>query len=296
MAIFITGASGWIGSAVTRELLGAGQQVIGLARSDAAAATIAGLGAEVVRGSLDDLDTMRDAAAASDGVVHLGYNHDFSRMADAAATDRAAIETIGGALAGTDRPFALASGVIGLGSGRVVTEQDMPAPGAHPRAANADLALSFVPQGVRTIVLRFAPTVHGQGDHGFIAVIAGIAREKGVSGYVADGSARWPAVHRLDAAHLVRLALHSAPAGTNVHAVAEEGVPTRDIAEAIGRGLGLPVESIPAGRAAEHFGWMGMFFGTDTVVSSEATQHLLGWKPEHPGLIADLDAGYYFGQ
>ncbi len=296
MAIFITGASGWIGSAVTRELIGAGQPVVGLARSDAAAATIAGLGAEVVRGGLDDLDTVREAAAASDGVVHLGYNHDFSRMADAATTDRAAIETIGAALAGSDRPFAIASGVIGLASGRVVTEQDTPVPGGHPRGANAELALSFVPQGVRTLILRFAPTVHGQGDHGFISVIAGIAREKGVSGYVEDGSAHWPAVHRLDAAHLARLAMDGAPAGTNVHAVAEEGVPTRDIAEAIGRGLGLPVESIPADRAAEHFGWMGMFFGTDTVVSSEATRQLLGWKPEHPGLIADLDAGYYFGQ
>jgi nucleoside-diphosphate-sugar epimerase len=294
MAIFITGASGWIGSAVTRELIRAGQPVVGLARSDAAAATVTALGADVLRGDLDDLDTLRDAAAASDGVVHLGYNHDFSRMADAAATDRAAIEAMGTALAGSDRPFAIASGVIGLASGRVVTEQDRPAPGAHPRGANAELALSFVPKGVRTLILRFAPTVHGDGDHGFLSVLVGIAREKGVSGYVEDGSARWPAVHRLDAAELVRLALTGAPAGTNVHAVAEPGVPTKDIAEAIGRGLGLPVESVPAARAAEHFGWMGMFFGTDTVVSSEATRQLLGWTPEHPGLIADLDAGHYF--
>jgi nucleoside-diphosphate-sugar epimerase len=296
MAIFVTGASGWIGSAVTRELLDAGLPVVGLARSDAAAETIAGLGAEVRRGDLNDLDVLREAAAASDGVVHLGYNHDFSRMEDAARTDFAAVETIGAALAGTNRPFAIASGVIGLGAGRTITEQDTPPAGGHPRMATAAAALALVPRGVRTLILRFAPTVHGPGDHGFLAVLVAIAREKGVAGYIGDGSARWPAVHRLDAAHLVRRAVSDAPAGTNVHAVAESGVPTRDIAEAIGRGLGLPVESIPADRAAEHFGWMGRFFGIDTVVSSEATQQLLGWKPEHPGLIADIDAGYYFGQ
>jgi nucleoside-diphosphate-sugar epimerase len=296
MAIFVTGASGWIGSAVTRELLDAGHQVVGLARSDAAAATVAGLGAEVLRGDLDDLEALRTAAAASDGVVHLGYNHDFSRMEDAARTDLAAVRTIAAALEGSGKPFAIASGVMGLGAGRVVTEQDSADPALHPRIATAAAALSYVPRGVRTLILRFAPTVHGQRDYGFMAVLVAIAREKGVAGYIEDGSARWPAVHRLDAAHLVRLAVSDAPAGTNIHAVAEEGVPTREIAEAIGRGLGLPVESIPADRAAEHFGWMGRFFGTDTVVSSEATQQLLGWKPDHPTLLADLDAGYYFNQ
>lgn len=295
MAFFVTGASGWIGSAVTRELLAAGHQVTGLARSDSAAATIAGLGAQVVRGDLDDLDVLRAEAAKSDGVVHLGFNHDFSRMQDAVRTDFAAVRAMGRALAGTDRPFAVASGVMGLAAGRVVTEQDQPDPAVHPRMAAASEALSYVPSGVRTMILRFAPTVHGPGDRGFVAVLVAIAREKGVAGYIDDGSAHWPAVHRLDAARLVRLAVTDAPAGTTVHAAAEPGVPTREIAEAIGRGLDLPVESVPAGRAADHFGWMARFFGNDTVLSSEATQQLLGWKPEHPTLLSDLDAGHYFG-
>jgi nucleoside-diphosphate-sugar epimerase len=295
MRIFVTGASGWIGSAVVPELLGAGHQVIGLARSDAAAEVVAALGAEVRRGDLDDLAGLRAAAADSAGAVHLGYNHDFSQMGAAAQTDRAAIEAIGESLP-EGSPFAIASGVLGLGDGGVATEKDQPPAGVHPRIENARVALSFAEKGIRPLIVRFAPTVHGDGDHGFLATLVGVAREKGVSAYVEDGSNVWPAVHRFDAATLVRLAVEKAPAGSVLHATAELGVPTREIAEAIGRGLNLPVESVPADKAPDHFGWIGRFFAFGNPVSSEATQQLLGWHPVHSGLIADLDAGYYFKQ
>jgi nucleoside-diphosphate-sugar epimerase len=294
MRIFVTGATGWIGSAVVPELLNAGHQVLGLARSDTSAARLGALGAEVWRGDLDDPDSLGAGAAAADGVVHLGYNHDFSQMGAAAQTDLAAINAIGAALAGTDRPFVIASGVLGLTSGRVATERDVPDPGVHPRIAGVQAALSFATRGVRPSSVRFAPTVHGPGDHGFLAALVGIAREKGSSGYIGDGGNRWPAVHRLDAANLVRRAVDSAPVGAALHAVAEEGVPTRAIADAIGRGLDLPAVSIPADQADDHFGWMARFFGVDAPASSSATRQLLGWNPTHPGLIADLDAGYYF--
>jgi nucleoside-diphosphate-sugar epimerase len=294
MRIFVTGATGWIGSAVVPELLNAGYQVVGLARSDSGAAAVAGLGADVHRGDLHDLDGLQAAATTSDGVIHLGYNHDFAQMQAAAHTDLAAINAIGTGLEGTDRPFVIASGVLGLASGRAATEHDVPDSAAHPRIAGVQAALSFATRGVRPSSVRFAPTVHGPGDHGFLAVLVGIAREKGVSGYINDGSNRWPAVHRLDAANLVRLALDNAPARAALHAVAEEGVPTRTIADAIGRGLGLPVVSIPAEQAGDHFGWMARFFGSDTRASSAATRQQFGWNPVHPGLIADLDAGRYF--
>jgi nucleoside-diphosphate-sugar epimerase len=294
MRIFVTGASGWIGSAVVPELLRAGHQVLGLARSDNSAATVAALGADVQRGDLDDLDSLRAGAAASDGVVHLGYNHDFSRMQDAAATDLAAVDALGEALVGRDGPFVVAAGVLGLAFGRVATERDVPDPAIHPRVAGVAAALSYGARGVRASSVRFAPTVHGAGDHGFIAVLVGIAREKGVSAYVGDGSNRWPAVHRLDAADLVRRAVDSAPAGTALHATAEDGVPTRAIAEAIGRGLDLPVVSITADEAPGHFGWIGRFFAVDSPASSTETRQLLGWNPVHPTLIEDLEAGYYF--
>jgi nucleoside-diphosphate-sugar epimerase len=296
MRIFVTGASGWIGSAVVPELLNAGHQVLGLARSDTAAASVAGLGAEVQRGDLDDLDSLRAGAAASDGVVHLGYSHDFSRMEAAAQTDLAAINAIGAELEGTGRPFVIASGVLGLVSGRVATERDVPDRGIHPRIAGVQAAMSFTTRGVRSSSVRFAPTVHGPGDHGFVATLVGIAREKGVSGYIDDGSNRWPAVHRLDAANLVRRAVDEAPAGAALHATAEEGVPTRAIADAIGRGLDLPVVSIPADQASDHFGWMARLFCVDSSASSSATRQLFGWNPVQPGLIADLDAGHYFKQ
>jgi nucleoside-diphosphate-sugar epimerase len=295
LRIFVTGASGWIGSAVIPELLAAGHSVLGLARSDVSAASVAALGAEVHRGGLDDPDSLRAGAAASDGVVHLAYVHDFTRMADAAQTDRRAIEAIGTTLEGTDRPFLIASGTLGLAPpGRVGTEKDTPDPDVHPRVGNAQLALSFATRGVRSMAVRFAPTVHGAGDHGFVATLVSIARDRGVSGYIDGGANRWPAVHRSDAGSLVRLAVDEAPAGAVLHAIAEEGVPTRVIAEAIGRQLDLPVVSIPAEQATDHFGWLGGFFAVDSPAANQLTRELLGWQPTGPGLIEDLDQGHYF--
>jgi len=296
MNVFVTGASGWIGSAVVPQLLAAGHQVVGLARSDGAAAAVAALGAEVRRGDLDDLDGLRAAAEASDGVVHLGFKHD-ADFADAGRTERAAVETLGKALEGSDRPFLLASGIALLAPGRVLTERDatpMVGPEA-PRGGAEELALSYAERGVRAVSLRFAVTVHGEGDHGFVSTLVGVARDRGASGYVGAGANRWPAVHRLDAARLVRSALERSPAGSVVHGVAEEGVPARAIAEAIGRGLGVPVRSVDPDDAAEHFGWIGMFFAADAPASSALTRDRLDWTPTHPGLIEDLDAGSYFG-
>ena len=294
MRVFVTGASGWIGSAVVSELLKTGHQVLGLARSDTAAAAVTALGAEVHRGSLDDLDSLRAGAATSDGVVHLGYNHDFSHMEAAAQTDLQALDAIGATLAGSGQPLVIASGVLGLAPGRIATERDVPDPSLHPRIAGAQAALSLTTRGVRSSMVRFAPTVHGAGDHGFMATLVGIARDKGVSGYIDDGTNRWPAVHRLDAGNLVRRAVEDAPAGSVVHAIAEEGVPTRAIAEAIGRGLDVPVVSVPAEQASDHFGWLARLFGTDSRASNELTRQLLGWEPTHPRLISDLEDGHYF--
>ncbi len=284
MRYFVTGASGWIGSAVVAELIEAGHEVVGLARSDASAERVRALGADVHRGELDDLDSLVAGAAASDGVVHLGYNHDFSRMGEAAQTDLAAITAIGGALEGTDRPLLIASGTLGLATGRVATEEDDADPGSHPRIAGAQAALDFAERGVRSIVARFAPTVHGPGDPGFVAVLVAKARETGVAGYVGDGANRWPAVHRLDAARLVRLAVEGAPAGSVVHATAEEGIPTVQIAEAIGQMLGIETASV----APEHFDWLGPFFAADVPASSARTRAMLGWEPREPGLIEDI--------
>ena len=251
MRVFVTGASGWIGSAVVPELIGAGHQVIGLARSEASAATLAAAGAEVQRGTLDDLDRLQQAAAASDGVIHLAFKHDIAFSGDfqgAADADRRAVETFGEALAGSDRPFVIASGTLGVAPGRVATERDGQDPdpalaaqgGPSIRLGTAQVTLALASRGVRSSVLRLPPTVHGDGDNGFMATLVGIARATGVSGYVGDGSSRWPAVHRLDAAHLFRLALETAPAGSVLHAVADEGVPVRAIAEVIGRHLTCP--------------------------------------------------------
>jgi nucleoside-diphosphate-sugar epimerase len=296
MRIFVTGASGWIGAPTVEQLVGEGHEVVGLARSDEAAATVAATGATVLRGSLDDLDILRDAAAASDGVLHLAFRHDIAFTGDfagAVAADRRAIETFGHALEGSNRPLVIASGTLGLTPGRVGTEEDRPDPNAHPRIANAHLTLSLADHKVRSSVIRYAPTVHGAGDHGFIATLVEIARTRRVAGYLGDGSNRWPAVHRFDAATLTRLVVENAPAGSVWHATDEEGVPTRDIAAAIGRRLGVPVESIPAESAAEHFGFLADFFGTDAPASSHLTRERLGWRPDRPGLLADLDAGVY---
>jgi len=296
MRVFLTGATGWIGSAAVPELLQAAHQVIGLARSEKAAAALTTAGAAVQRGSLDDLDSLRAGAAASDAVVHLGFKHDFSDAATAGRTERAAIEAMGDTLAGSDRPLLLASGVALIAPGRVVTEHDaVPTSGPDsPRGGSEQLALEYAERAVRSVSLRFAPTVHGEGDHGFLSTIVGVARDKGASGYVGDGSNRWPAVHRLDAAHLIRLALEKAPAGSVVHGVGEEGIPAREIADLIGRGLDVPVTSVAPEDVAAHFGWIGAFFGLDIPASSTLTQQMLGWTPTHPGLLEDLEAGHYF--
>jgi nucleoside-diphosphate-sugar epimerase len=305
MRVFVTGASGWIGSAVVPELIGAGHQVVGLARSDASAATLTAAGAEVQRGTIDELDILREAAAASDGVIHLAFKHDiaFSGGFQAAAdADRRAVETFGEVLAGSDRPFVLASGILGLAPGRVGTERDghdaseiaaLPS-GPRTRSATAELVLSLAERGVRSSIVRLAPTNHGEGDHGFTASLVGIAREKGVSGYIGEGSNRWTAVHRLDSAHLFRLAVESAPAGSTLHAVADEGVPIRDIAAVIGRHLSIPVASIAPEDAGQHFTWMAGFLALHSPASSTLTRELLGWQPAQCGLLGDLDQGHYF--
>ena len=298
MRVFVTGASGWIGSATVDELLAAGHEVSGLARSDASAAALRAKGALVHRGDLDDLAGLRAGAQAADAVIHLANKHDFSDMTGTAAAERAAVQTIGDTLAGTGRPFLLASGVAALAPGRPATEND-PSPfhgPDSPRGGSENLALEFTGQGVHSVSLRFAPTVHGTGgDHGFIAVIAAVARAKGVSGYPGDGTNRWAAVHRSDAARLVTLGLAKAPAGARLHAVAEEGVSSRDIAEAIGASLGLPVTSIAPDDVADHFGWIGGFFSMDLTATSTVTRELLGWVPEGPSLMEDIAAGGYPG-
>jgi len=296
MRVFVTGASGWIGSATVDELLSAGHSVLGLARSDASAAALEERGASVLRGDLDDLDAIRKGAADADGVVHLANKHDWANPAASNAAERGAVEAIAETLVGTERPFVLASGVAGLAKGRPSTEED-PSP-FHgpdaPRGGSENLAVEYVGRGVRAVSARFAPTVHGVRDHGFIAYIVGVAREKGVSAYVGDGAHRWAAVHRPDAARLVRIGLEQAPAGTRLHAVAEEGVPTKAIAEAIGRGLGLPVTSVAPEDAIEHFGFIGAFFGMDMSASSARTRARFGWEPTGPTLIEDIEAGAYF--
>ncbi|HEV2369480.1 MAG TPA: SDR family oxidoreductase [Acidimicrobiales bacterium] len=293
MRIFVTGASGWIGSGVVPELLEAGHHVVGLARSELSADALARAGADVHPGSLEDLESLRAGAAKSDGVIHLAFIHDFARYQGAVEADQRAIETLGAALEGSDRPLVIASGVAVLAPDRVATEEDPPSPD-FPRGAAAAMTLALAARGVRSAVVRLPPTVHGRGDDGFVPTLIGVARMRGRSGYIGDGANRWPAVHRDDAARLFRLAVEDAPAGSILHAVADEGVPTRSVAEVIGRHLELPVTSVPAEQAGDHFGWLAPIFAFDAATSSALTRERFAWRPAGPGLIEDLDEGHYF--
>jgi nucleoside-diphosphate-sugar epimerase len=304
MKIFVTGASGWIGSAVVPELLGAGHEVVGLARSEASAQKLEAAGALVQRGDIDDPEGLAKAAADSDGVIHLAFRHELAfsgNFAAAAAADRRVVEAMGTALADSDRPFVLASGMLGMKAGRVATEDDGLVPDAATRAnpagrraATALLTLSLRGIGVRSSVLRLPPTVHGDGDNGFMATFVAIARQKGVAAYVGDGSNRWLAVHRSDAARLARLAVEAAPAGSVLHAVGDEGVPFREIAEAMGHHLDVPTASVSPADAADHFSHLGHFVGLDSPATATVTRELLGWEPIGPSLLEDLAQDHYY--
>lgn len=298
MRVFVTGATGFVGAAIVPELLGAGHQVLGLARSEAAAQALVAAGADVHRGSLEDLDSLRRGAAAAEGVIHAAFIHDFSvaDYASACATDRRAIETLGAALIGSGRPLVVTSGTMLLAPGRLGTEADAASPQAPAglRAPAEAAALALATQDVRVSLVRLAPSVHGESDHGFVPALIHLARATGVSAYVGDGLNRWPAVHRRDAAHLFRLALEQGTAGARYHGVAEAGVPMRAIAEVIGRHLGVPVVSQSAAEAAAHFGWLLFVVGADNPASGTRTQEQLAWHPSQPALLPDLEQGHYF--
>lgn len=292
MRIFVTGATGFIGSAIVQELIGAGYEVLGLARSDEGAAFLARAGAKPHRGSLEDLESLRSGAAESDGVIHTAFIHDFNNYGPAVETDRRAIETIGTALQKSGRPLIVTSGLALLAPGRVATEEDEPGPD-FPRKSE-QTAMEFASRGVRTSIVRLPFSVHGDGDHGFVPRLIQIAREKGISAFIGDGLNRWPAVHRLDAARLYKLVLEKGSTGARYHGIGDDGVPTREIAELIGRALDVPVVSRLQEQAADHFGWMGLFFGMNASVSSSLTRERLGWRPTHVGLVGDLENGTYF--
>jgi nucleoside-diphosphate-sugar epimerase len=299
--VFVTGATGFIGSAIVRELIDSGHQVVGLARSDRSAAALAAAGAGVHRGSLQDPGSLRTGAAESDGVIHTAFNHfaDPTQMAAAGRADLGAVETLGGALEGSGRSLVVTTVTIVVAPGRLATEDDPSEPGslAEFRVASEAATLSFAGRGVRSSVMRLPPSVHGEGDHIFVPLLIDIARRTGVSAYIGDGANRWPAVHRLDAARLYRLAVEAAPPSTTLHAVAEEGVPTRDIAEVIGRQLGLPVRALSPTEAGDHFGgWLAAIFGADIPASSALTRERMAWEPAHSALIADLEQGHYFAR
>jgi nucleoside-diphosphate-sugar epimerase len=292
MKVFVTGATGFVGTAVLPELIGAGHEVVGLARSDASERVLKEAGAQAHRGDLTDLESLRRGAEHADGVIHLAFHHDFSNFAHASELDRRAIETLGEALAGSDRPLVVTSGMAGHLPGRLITEDRATAPGL-PRVSE-EAAFAFADRGVRVSAVRLPPTVHGEHDHGFVARVIEVAREKGVSGYPGDGANRWPAVHRLDAAKVFRSAVEDAPAGAVLHAVAEEGVPVRDIADVIGKHLAVPVTSVAVDAVADHVGWIGAFFSLDLPASSALTRQRYGWRPTQVGLLEDLDQGHYF--
>jgi nucleoside-diphosphate-sugar epimerase len=296
MRVFVTGATGFVGSAVVQELLAAGHQVSGLARSDMAAAALAAAGAQVHRGSLEDLDSLARGAAAADGVIHTAFIHDFSKFQENCETDRRVIAALGAALCGSERPLIVTSGTGLLTPGRLAVEEDVAssATSSVPRVASEEAATATATQGVRVSVVRLPPSVHGAGDHGFVPLLIGVAREKALAAYVGTGLNRWPAVHRLDAATLYRLVLEKGAAGRRYHGVAEEGVAFRDIAGVIGRRLNVPVVSKVGAAAAAHFGWFAHFAALDNPASSRHTQEVLGWKPRQAGLIADLEGADYF--
>ncbi len=293
MRVFVTGASGWVGSAVVKTLLASGHTVLGLARSDERAAEVAAAGADVHRGSLQDLDSLRGGAAQADGVIHTAFSHDFSKFVQNGEDEKRAIAALGEALAGTGKPLIVTSGTGLLTPGQLVTEATSNFGGHVPRAPE-DAAFAWTDKGVRTAVVRLPPSTHGAGDKGFLRVVADIAREKGVSAYIGDGSNRWPGVHRLDAAKVFCLALEKGRAGGVYHAVAEQGVPYRELAEAIGTGLGIPVVSIGEDQVDAHFGWFARFARINNIASSQKTQAELGWTPAGPTLLEDIRSGSYF--
>lgn len=295
MRVFVTGATGFIGSAIVKELIGSGHQVLGLARSDSSANALIAAGAEVHRGDLEDLDSLRSGASSSDGVIHAGFIHDFARFKEVCEVDKLAIEAIATVLAGSDRPLIVTSGTALVSPGSLATEAIIPPfhpsfPRASEQAADAAAAL-----GVRASVVRLSPSVHGDGDHhGFIPMLINIARQKGVSAYIGEGRNRWNAVHRLDAAHLYRLALEKAEAGIRFHGVAEQEIAFKAIAGAIGKKLNIPVISVSSEAAAEHFGWFSGFAAIDCPASSQLTQERLDWHPVQPTLLADMEGNVYF--
>ncbi|MGP2888451.1 SDR family oxidoreductase [Serratia marcescens] len=288
MHVFVTGATGWVGSAVVEDLIAAGHSVTGLVRSTDKATQLAGTGAKVIQATLDDLNTLRSVASTADAVIHTAFNHDFSKFIENAEQDRRVIEALGRVLEGSNRPLLVTSGLSGLPRG--ATEADLPNPAAPRKSEEA--ARAAATRGVRASTVRLAPSVHGVGDHGFMPFLIRLAQQKGVSAYLGDGQNCWAGVYRRDAARVYRLALEQGVTESVYHAIADEAVPFKAIAEAIGNRLGLPIES----REREHFGWFANMAGADMSASSTRTRELLGWKPQGPNLIADLDQpGYYAG-